>query len=347
MNEANSLVSIIIPTYNRAELIEETLHSVKNQTYQNWECIVVDDGSADDTVERVRQMAKLDDRIQVICRDAEPKGACTCRNTGLLASKGGYVIFLDSDDLLATFCLQQRVEFMEANPAVDMGIFPQLIFKKTPGDSKTLINIPTGENALNRFFTLEFCLDVPWVNSAPIISRNALMQKNILWDNGVKGYQDIVFHVDCLLQEIQFQYAKLKPDYYYRMHQGDRVGKKIFSEPTLISTEKFLFNFYQRFQAASLLSHELRLRMIKSLFYGVIEKWLRLGNPTKSKLVAKEMRNQRMVSAKMYYQLLLYIFMRSSALKKLGPKINRMFNLCWKNSIYKKTEYYYLKCEYN
>lgn len=343
----SDLVSIVIPTYNRQSFIEETLLSVKNQTYPNWECIVVDDGSADDTVERVRQMAKLDDRFTLFCRDAAPKGACTCRNTGLLASKGDYIIFLDSDDLLSTFCLQQRVEFMEANPALDMGIFPQLIFRETPGDSKTLINIPTEENALNRFFTLEFCLDVPWVNSAPIIRRKSLMQKNILWDNEVMGYQDIVFHVECLLQGLQFQYAKLKPDYYYRMHQADRVGKKIFSEPTLISTEKFLFNFYQRFQAASLLSHELRIRMIKSLFYGVIEKWIRLRKPTKAKQVAKEMRTQKMVSAKMYYQLLLYIFMRSSALKRLGPKINRMFNLCWKNSIYKKTECYYLKCEYN
>ena len=97
----SGLVSIIIPTYNRAHLIGETLDSVLAQTYPNWECIVVDDGSIDDTENLVLAYVAEDVRIQYHKRpNYKIKGAPSCRNFGVEISKGSYIMWLDDDDLI-------------------------------------------------------------------------------------------------------------------------------------------------------------------------------------------------------------------------------------------------------
>jgi len=97
----STLVSIIIPTYNRAYLIGETLESILAQTYTNWECIVVDDGSEDYTEELLKFYCKLDSRILFYKRPKHKrKGANACRNFGFEKSKGDYIIWFDSDDIM-------------------------------------------------------------------------------------------------------------------------------------------------------------------------------------------------------------------------------------------------------
>lgn len=95
------LVSIIIPTYNRAHLIAETLDSIIAQTYANWECVVIDDGSIDDTEELMESYTQKDSRIQYYKRPNDRiKGANSCRNYGFELSKGYYVKWFDSDDIM-------------------------------------------------------------------------------------------------------------------------------------------------------------------------------------------------------------------------------------------------------
>lgn len=110
----NSLVSVIIPIYNRAHIISDTLNSVLSQTYQNWECIVVDDGSTDTTVEILEAYAKRDNRFVIKERSAnKKKGASSCRNIGLENAKGVYIQFLDSDDLLSKDKLAKQLQVLE------------------------------------------------------------------------------------------------------------------------------------------------------------------------------------------------------------------------------------------
>ncbi len=94
-------MSIIIPVYNRAHLIAETLDSILLQTYSNWECIIVDDGSTDDTIDVLRSYCEKDIRFQYYKRPEDKvKGANACRNHGVEMSKGDYINFFDSDDLM-------------------------------------------------------------------------------------------------------------------------------------------------------------------------------------------------------------------------------------------------------
>jgi glycosyltransferase involved in cell wall biosynthesis len=107
----NPLVSIIIPTYNRAHLIGETLDSVTAQTYQNWECIIVDDGSTDNTVEVVNNYIKKDARFQLHYRPADRlAGGNAARNYGFEKSKGDYINWFDSDDLMLTNFIKKKVD---------------------------------------------------------------------------------------------------------------------------------------------------------------------------------------------------------------------------------------------
>ena len=95
------LVSIIIPTFNRAHLIGETLDSVLAQTYQNWECLVVDDGSNDSTPRILEKYSQLDERFRYLERpDYLPKGGNAARNYGFEHSKGDYVQWFDDDDIM-------------------------------------------------------------------------------------------------------------------------------------------------------------------------------------------------------------------------------------------------------
>lgn len=108
------LVSIIIPTYNREHLIGETLDSVLEQTFLNWECIVVDDDSNDNTEELVKSYIKKDNRFKFYHRPVSRKnGASACRNYGLEKSNGTYIQFLDSDDVISKEKLEVQVEILE------------------------------------------------------------------------------------------------------------------------------------------------------------------------------------------------------------------------------------------
>lgn len=95
------LVSIIIPTFNRVHYIPETLDSILNQTYNNWECIIIDDGSEDNTQEVIGKYVKKDSRFQFHNRpENKPKGANSCRNYGFELSKGELIKWFDSDDIM-------------------------------------------------------------------------------------------------------------------------------------------------------------------------------------------------------------------------------------------------------
>ncbi|SOC80328.1 Glycosyltransferase involved in cell wall bisynthesis [Salinimicrobium sediminis] len=113
MEEKNShIVTIIIPNFNRGDLIAATINSIRSQTYQDWELIIVDDGSNDNSVEVINAFLK-DDRIKLFKRpDYRLPGGNAARNYGLEKAKGKYVKWLDSDDLLAPHALERQLEII-------------------------------------------------------------------------------------------------------------------------------------------------------------------------------------------------------------------------------------------
>lgn len=107
-------VSIITPLYNCFEYLEKTLQSVLDQTFQDWELIMVDDCSTDGSFEIAKAFAKQDERINIL-QLRENSGAAVARNKGTEAAKGRYIAFLDSDDVWLPHKLETQIAFMQAN----------------------------------------------------------------------------------------------------------------------------------------------------------------------------------------------------------------------------------------
>jgi glycosyltransferase involved in cell wall biosynthesis len=105
------LVSIIVPTYNSEKFIIDTIQSVQNQSYKNWEVILVDDCSSDNTVAMIIEMVEKDNRIQVF-RLNKNLGTGVARNKGISNANGRYIAFLDADDLWKSDKLQKQIDFL-------------------------------------------------------------------------------------------------------------------------------------------------------------------------------------------------------------------------------------------
>lgn len=111
MNNKQPLVSIIVPVYNAERFIEETIQTVLDQTYANWELILVDDKSTDGSIKLITPYLKKDKRIKLIKSKTNLHAAQT-RNKGIDAAKGRFIAFLDADDLWASSKLKKQVAFM-------------------------------------------------------------------------------------------------------------------------------------------------------------------------------------------------------------------------------------------
>ena len=108
------LVSVIMPAYNCAEYIGDSIRSVQAQTYTDWELIIADDNSKDDTVRIVKKFADADSRI-VLIESQENLGPAGARNKAIEAASGTYMAFLDSDDIWHAEKLERQTAFMEEN----------------------------------------------------------------------------------------------------------------------------------------------------------------------------------------------------------------------------------------
>ena len=113
----NSLVSIITPSYNSSKFINDCVNSVFSQTYKNWEMIIVDDCSEDNSKEIISELSTKDKRINPIFLEKNV-GAAEARNVAIRQSKGKYVAFLDSDDLWNPKKLEKQLYFMNKNEIV-------------------------------------------------------------------------------------------------------------------------------------------------------------------------------------------------------------------------------------
>lgn len=120
------LISVIIPTYNFGHLISYTLDSLLSQTFTNWECIVVDDGSKDNTEAVMAQYMAKDKRISY--HKQPNSGPAMARNTGINLAKGKYLQFLDADDLLQPKKIEYQINVAQLNPLADVIYGPTLKF---------------------------------------------------------------------------------------------------------------------------------------------------------------------------------------------------------------------------
>lgn len=208
MSESN-LVSVVMPTFNYGAFIAEALESLRAQTHEQWECVVVDDGSEDDTRAVVERLIRADPRIRY-CRQAN-QGQAVARNRGASESRGEYFQLLDADDLLQRRKLEEHVNYLRAHPAVDIVYGDVRYFS---GDAAS---------------PLRFSMRDPDVDWLPRLSGRGrdlapvLVERNILpinapllrmrvvrqvggFDERMRRLDDWDFWIRCALADVAFQY---------------------------------------------------------------------------------------------------------------------------------------------
>lgn len=203
--QANYVVSIIVPCYNQAQYLDECLQSVLDQTYQNWECIIVNDGSTDNTEEIAQKWIEKDDRFQYYKK--ENGGVASARNFGIQKAKGKWILPLDGDDKIAEKYLELASEKFSDKP--------DLIYCKAEffGNVNSTFNMhPYNYKELlldNRIFCSAFFEKGKWEKAGGYDS------------NLVYGYEDWEFWINILNEEsvvIQLDYT----GFFYRRKENSR-----------------------------------------------------------------------------------------------------------------------------
>lgn len=207
------LVSVIIPCYNYAKFLPFTLQSVLKQTYGNWECIIVNDGSVDDTEAAAMQHVNADKRFVYLYQPNA--GLAAARNTGISKANGKYIQLLDADDLINERKLELQVNYMEMHQSVDIVYGNALFFrsdnpetyltvKKEGETSNNDFKISgKGEKIINRIARDNF-IEV----SAPLFKKTVI-DKVGLFNEEYRSYEDWLFWFKCAVAGMEFAYQPI------------------------------------------------------------------------------------------------------------------------------------------
>lgn len=200
LNKEKPLVSIIIPAYNRANLIGETIESIIAQTYSNWECIVVDDGSTDNLKEVVEGYIKNEKRLKFYKRPSNFKpGGNGARNFGLEMSNGDYINWFDSDDIMMPKKLETQVNQM-INSELNYSVCQSTFFKNDKNNLKGVRHSLSKKNNLESYISGK----IAWGTFVPIWKKEFLVKNNISFNENLKAGQEWNYHCKALICDDKF-----------------------------------------------------------------------------------------------------------------------------------------------
>lgn len=250
------LFSIVVPAYNCQDYIVDCLTSVLNQTFHDYEIIVIDDGSTDDTARLIKKMSSN----KIHLRRIENAGASNARNVGIKEANGDYIVFLDADDIITPMYLEKisneieksKKDFYLGSVRTD---FDALMYKKKVRlfDSRHFNRLPFPKNFLYLF---NRAADIPCACWHNIVARDFLIKNHIYFDVSLILSED----TDFFLQIISYK-------------------------PTLCAIE--VFGYYHRINISTSVSSTLSVKkLIQSLYF--VEKWFESFNSFPVSRVAKK-----------------------------------------------------------
>tara|TARA_B110000902_G_scaffold263425_1_gene342458 strand:- start:702 stop:1664 length:963 start_codon:yes stop_codon:yes gene_type:complete len=210
-------VSVIIPTYNRAHLICETLDSIIAQSYTDWECIIIDDGSTDSTLSILEEYQVKDDRFHFYERPSDMlQGGNAARNLGYSKSSGIYIQWFDSDDVMLGNYLEERVaQFTEG---IDFVICTGYSTDNNLNNSKEISIYPT-----NNLFKDYVLWNQHIVTQSVIFKKSFLLNKKLFSESILRGQETELFS-RLFFRTSMSQYIIInKPLYLYRQHEQTKT----------------------------------------------------------------------------------------------------------------------------
>ena len=210
-----NLVSIIMPLYNGEKFIKITLESVLKQTYKNWELLITNDGSKDNSPKIAEKYAEKDERIKLF--NQINKGSAAARNNSLREAKGKYIVFLDSDDIWENNFLEEQIKFLKEKNA-------SLVFS-----SYRRIN-EEGKKILEPFIVPEKISYKDLLKTCSLTCLTSIYNREktgiIYFNEELKSLRDDYVMWLTMLKKIDFAYGNKKVLASYRIFSNSTTGKK-------------------------------------------------------------------------------------------------------------------------
>jgi len=242
-------ISVIIPTYNRAHLVGRTIQSVLNQTYKNFEIIIVDDGSSDNTEQAVKSFG--DKRIEYLQFEENSGSSAAPRNTAIKIAKGKYIAFLDSDDEWLPEKLERQIELFEKSNNFKLGFVGcDVLILDIQGNRKYEYKTPKYKNVLRRLLMNNFI----WSSSSVMVKKNIFREVGLFDENLAAVDWDMWIRIS---KKYDFDFVR-EPLVKYYIHKGN-----ISSTIGLQKKEKdikYIFEKYKKYYKADFKLYSTKLR---------------------------------------------------------------------------------------
>lgn len=236
--------SIVIPVYNTAKYISKCLDSIMIQDYDNYEVVIINDGSTDESLVEVQKYVDKIKNIKILSQ--ENSGVSSARNIGIKEAVGKYILFIDSDDYIEKTYINTINRVMENQKYV--AVFNDLIRDTPQGFTFTHVS--------NSFFTdeisiekgIEYCIDDSKYGGAPhnrVFERKILIENNIFFNTDIDYGEDLLFNVEYLLSFIENKDSRMiklisEPTYHYLQREGSAVSSFNKKSLTLVKASSAL-----------------------------------------------------------------------------------------------------------
>ncbi len=282
MTVSSDLVSAIITTHNRIELLKRAIESVLSQTYQNIECIVVDDSSDDGTEE---YCGKLDNIVYIRISKNESRGGNYARNLGIKASKGEFIAFLDDDDYWLSEKIEKQVNLLKEKLCSLVFCGRKLEYVKKNAEIFYRDDLPNSKYKGD--LSTEILMSICTTTSAIFVKRDVLFEVG-LFDENLKFWQE--YELSIRLAQKTFFYFVNEPLVVYRVDLNDsqRLTNKYYAWMEAVDYIKGkhhkLYNrltFFQRVRCKRLISNDAVVRcknsgmLCRSVFYRIFSLFLK------------------------------------------------------------------------
>lgn len=220
-------VSIIIPVFNREDILHETLDSILLQRHEDWECLLVDDHSTDNTVGIMKGYQSRDPRFRVLIRpDSWPKGACSCRNYGFQESIAPLIQWFDSDDIMHPDFLLKKVHALEVNPESQFVVSRMANFEDDVRHTEPIDQTLTSEELILDFLRYR----VAFLTPGPLFRKEYLSHYS-LFNVRLKRHQEWEFFFRLILDLPEYTILD-EVLAYRRMHAGSIRSKILEKDQT-------------------------------------------------------------------------------------------------------------------
>ena len=237
-------VSIIVPAYNSENTIAHCLDSIAKQTFRDWECIVVNDGSRDNTSSICHRIVRLDKRFKIL--DKTNEGVSSARNDGVKLSKGEWITFIDSDDYVEPTYIES---FIRNSHDTDFVLSSSYTIESEKGYTYKLDKIPFHGNLFKsakmlRKLYFRGYTNMPW---GKLFKSNIILDNHLKFDSRYQYGEDIFFTLDYLINVKKITISDIK-GYHYVIYP-DGLARKKYPIDEILEWNNILLEKYKRIRS--------------------------------------------------------------------------------------------------